>query len=75
MSESIGEIHDKDSLLMRVHVGTAKSGDDSYEMSHGMGYTPVVRSLTTGKFFTLCWQDIINLAVEAGINEGDSEKE
>lgn len=68
--KQIGKIHDKSVLFFRQHVGEATSDDIGYEMSVNVGgLTPIVLSKKTGKWFTLGWEDIINLAVVAGINQ------
>jgi len=41
-----------------------------YELAIQRGdKAPIVRSNTTGKWFTLTWAEIINLAVDAGIDK------
>jgi hypothetical protein len=70
--KKIGEIHPPKTLFFRQSVGDAKDKETGlgYEMTVNMGqYTPIVKSEQTGKWFTLSWTDIINLAVEAGIDK------
>ena len=65
-----GTIHPKKTLLLRMETGTAEAGGVKYELTINMGNnTPIVSSSKTGKYFTLSWQDIINLAIDAGINK------
>ena len=53
-----------------METGTAEAGGVKYELTINMGNnTPIVSSSKTGKYFTLSWQDIINLAIDAGINK------
>ena len=64
-----GEIHPKRTMFLRCHVGDARSGNTAYEMSTNAScMNPIIQSKQTGKWFTLSWQDIIELAVEAGID-------
>lgn len=64
----LGEILPSTSLMLRNHVGEASCGDLKYEMSTGMNGAPIVRSKQTGKWFTLSWQAILELADKAGID-------
>jgi len=65
----IGKIHDKNSMFLRISAGEAKRGRKKYELTISPGGTPIVRSLWSGKSFTLSWTDIIGLAIEAGIDK------
>lgn len=64
-----GTILPPKTMLLRNSVGEASNGKLSYEMSYAMNGAPIVRSLTTDKWFTLSWSDILDLAVKAGIDE------
>lgn len=67
---NIGTIHDKSTYFFRIEAGEATLESKSYELSvNASGNTPIVRSNQTGKFFTLTWQDIINMAIDAGIDQ------
>ncbi len=69
----LGTIHPPDTLFFRSFAGTAKSGRNEYEMSLNVGGSvPIVHSKQTGKWFVLPWEDIIELAIKAGV---DKEKE
>ena len=68
-----GKIHPSTTLFMTVHVGEADRGEFKYDMSTGMSMSPIIRSTLTGKFFTLSWQDVLNLAVAAGIDKEEEE--
>ncbi len=52
-------------------VGPAESASSNkYELcTDARQFTPLVRSKQTGKWFSLPWNCILNLAVEAGIDE------
>ena len=64
------EIIEKDKLTMRVHVGDAADDDgNDYELSTTMSSAPMVRSVTTGRIFALTWHDILDMAIQAGVNE------
>lgn len=68
-----GKIHPKNTLFLREAVGEAEDGDgNKYEATTVVGRsTPLIKSLKTGKYFSLDWEDIIHLAKEAGINKED----
>ncbi len=68
----IGNIIEADTLILRQDVGTLdkESGETAYELSTTMGtLCPIIRSKVTGKWFTLGWDDIRELAIAAGIDE------
>lgn len=68
--KSIGTLHKKGTMFLRQHVGAADGGENSkYEMSLVNMTTPAIESKQTGRHFLLSWEDIINLAVEAGIDK------
>ena len=64
-----GQIHPPRTMLLRIHSGEAQSGKLKYEMSVTMEGSPIIESKQTGKWFTLSWQAIIEMAVKAGIDE------
>lgn len=65
-----GTLHPSRTLMLRVHVGTAESDDGTkYTLSvNAAGYAPIVHSDKTGRWFTLSWQDIVDLAIAKGID-------
>lgn len=67
----IGKLHKPHTLLLRLAVGEAThDSGQKYELSTSAGGSqPIVRSESTGRWFILAWQDIINLARKAGIDE------
>ncbi len=70
-----GQIHNSKSLFLREAVGTATDPEAKikYEMTTiNDNRQPMVCSSKTGKYFTLSWEDIVNLAVEAGIDKDDT---
>jgi hypothetical protein len=73
--KTLGTIHSKDTLMLRVYCGTAKSADEGYDLTTSTSGNPIVQSKSTGKFFSLGWQEIIGLAIEAGINNPEEPKE
>ena len=70
----IGKIEPKGTLCMRQHAGKGEAAGIEYELCTGIASgSPVIRSSKTGKWFFLSWEDILNLAIEAGINDESPE--
>ncbi len=65
------KIHKKGTLFLRTHVGKATDNDgNSYEMALNVNNSvPIIRSEKTGKWATISWGDIIELAVQAGVDK------
>jgi hypothetical protein len=72
--EPYGTIHGPMTLFMVTAFGSAKLDDNGneYEISCG-GWAgpgpPVIRSKKTGQWFTLTMQEIVDMAIRAGIDE------
>lgn len=63
-----GSIIDKESLMLCQHVGTATNPElGDFEMIVSMDFSPMIESKKTGKKFRLSWQQILELAIAAGI--------
>ena len=69
----IGKIHPKKTMFLRNNVGSADGpGGFSYEMSSNFSdHSPIIQSKKTGKWFVLGWEEIVNLAIDAGIDKPD----
>lgn len=66
----IGTIHDDKVLFLRMAAGTATQGKKVYDLSTNIGGgNPIVISKQTGKTFSLSWTEIINMAIELGIDK------
>ena len=64
-----GKILDKDSLYMTIHVGEAgEAKGDKYHLATMIDSSPIVTSEKTDKRFNLSWNDIVNMAVDAGVD-------
>lgn len=64
-----GKVYDKNSLFMCIEVGEAKGGELEYEIFTNMNQSPLIKSKQTGKYFSLSWQDLIEMAQGAGIDQ------
>ncbi len=66
-----GKIHPPKTLFFRQAVGTVTDNESNeYDCTLNMGGVhPIVCSKKTGKWFTLGWDDIVRLAVKAGIDK------
>ncbi len=67
----LGTIRPKGTLYICTHVGDATDGENQYEMTLVNGHIPAVRSVTSGKFYLLSWEDILAMSVKAGIDKVD----
>lgn len=67
--KKLGTVHPERAMFLRVHGVDAKNGKLEYECSAGaVGMGPIVLSKQTGLSFTLSWEEIIKLAIAAGID-------
>jgi hypothetical protein len=67
-----GTLHRPGSLMLRNHVGSAENPETGvkYVTSTNFGdWRPIIHSEKTGVSFSLSWQDLINIAVAAGIDK------
>lgn len=62
------QITEKGTLLMRNHIGSAEGEGKSYDLATSLNGSPMVQSSVTGRTFHLAWDDIVKLAIEAGID-------
>lgn len=69
MAELIGKIHPKGTMLLRNSAGEATGGKVKYELCYSMAGTPIITSGKTGKIWTINWELLLQLAVNAGIDE------
>lgn len=65
----IGRLIPSSCLIVRIEVGEAKNDSHEYELSHMPGGQPVITNIETGMHYTIGWQELIQLATDAGINE------
>jgi len=65
-----GTVHPRTTkMFLRVHGGEAAVDDRKYEFSSNIvGGNPIILSHQTRKWFTLNWQEIIEMAIDAGID-------
>lgn len=76
MAKTIGTIHGKKTMFLRMGCGEAEDGKNVYELSTNVaGGHPIVRNKTTGQWFTLSWQQILDLAKKAGIDKMPIEEQ
>ena len=66
----MSEILERGVMILRVVVGEAEDDQgNKYEMTVSMASAPLLKSKLTGRTFALSWSDILEQAIEAGINE------
>ncbi len=66
-----GTIHPERTLFLRHACGSATDKEGrKYDLTLNVSdMSPIVESGQTKKYFTLSWQDIIDLAVEKGVDD------
>lgn len=76
MSKKLGKIHGKGFMTLHMDCGTAKTDEYKLDLStNASNGSPMVRNSVTNKWFTLNWQEIIDLAIEAGIDKPSNKNE
>lgn len=70
-----GTLHDPHVITMSRPVGVAESAGDSYELSVAIDKSPMVRSGRTGRTWSLSWEELIDQARAAGVDEGEPAPE
>ncbi|PAT41186.1 hypothetical protein CK623_02795 [Vandammella animalimorsus] len=71
MNTAIGTIHSRDSAFLRMACGDAKAPGVTYELNTGINGAPLIRSGKTGKWFSVSWEELLRLAIDAGIDTSD----
>lgn len=66
----MSKIYEKRALFLRTLIGEASDEEGNvYELAVTADSAMLVKSKQTGRTFNITWQDVLELAVEAGINE------
>lgn len=73
MEKQYGKFIENGALLLRKEIGTGHMGGKEYLMQTTATGNPIIESKATGKRFMLEWQDILNLAIDAGVDEANEE--
>lgn len=70
-----GEIHKKGSLFLREELGSvvSPSGEKYVVAISASTKLPLIMSEKTGKWFSLKWENIADLAIDAGIDEEEPQ--
>lgn len=72
--DTIGKIHPRGTIFLRRSYGKASDPrtDRDYDLDGSTGGLPMITSGRTGKIWSISWDELIDLAVAAGIDrEGD----
>lgn len=72
VTKPIGTIHPKQTMVLRVHIGTMKTDEFDFTLSTAMAGMPLVYCNKTDRYFSLSWQEICELAIEAGLGKDGS---
>lgn len=73
---SLGKIYPENTMFLRMAAGTAKTEDgQEYEFSTNIGGgNPIIYSKQSGKWWSATWQDLIDLAIEMGLDEKEPSR-
>lgn len=74
---SHGHLYDSMTMFLRMECGVAKDEETGteYELTTNIGGgSPIIRNKKTGRAWSIGWQELIDMAVEAGINIPDRKK-
>lgn len=67
-AKTVGTVYPKGSMFLRLHCGEANLGMTNFELATWVNTgSPLVYCELTGKTFSLSWQDILELAIKAGV--------
>lgn len=64
-----GQLIEAGAMILRQTVGTATLGKVKYELTTTMAGAPLVKNCTTGLTFAFSWEDLVDQARAAGIDE------
>ncbi|GEM_PF-2963876 len=68
IKKPVGELLAADRLIMRVHAGTVTDENgNTFDMAHSISGCPMIENPRTNKKFLLSWEEIMEMAIEAGI--------
>lgn len=68
-----GKTLEGNTLILRFHQGSATDEDSgvTYDLTSSPAGSPIIRSSKTGRFFVLSWQELLEMAQEAGIDASE----
>lgn len=59
--------------FMAAQVGTAKQGGEEFVLMKGMGGTPIIEHVKTGRSWSPSWQELLNAAIAGGLLKPKAE--
>ena len=72
----VGKVYPKGALFLSVVVGSAGNGERSYELlTSGSSGVPMIESNQTGKTWSISWNELLDLAIAAGIDSEEPQQE
>lgn len=68
-----GEIFPSDTVFITIAVGSARSDKHGeLELLTGLHGAPMIHCVKTGKHWAIGWQELIGMAVEAGVADAEA---
>lgn len=69
-----GRIYPSESLILHTSQGSARSAEHGeFELNTNLDGSPLIRSEKTGKYWSIGWQELLGMAVDAGITRQGGE--
>ena len=64
-----GKIHPRKSIFLHTSAGTAEAEGDKFNLLINLDGTPMIGHPRTGQHWTIDWESLVKMAVEAGLCE------
>lgn len=72
----VGKVYPKGTLFLSIEAGSAANGERSYELlTSGSSGVPMIESNQTGKTWSISWNELLDLAIAAGIDSEEPQQE
>lgn len=69
----IGKTYPRDRMFMTFAAGNAQSEvHGEFDLGTGLNGAPVIRSIKTGKSWSVDWQELLDMAISAGVAEQEA---
>jgi len=67
-----GKVYPLRSAFLRIHAGEAEADGQTYELSTSTSATPLILSKTSGHTWGISWQELLDMAIAAGVDVPDA---
>ena len=71
-----GKIYPNGTLVLSIEAGSAGNEERRYQLlTSGASGVPIIESKQTGKAWSISWEELIAMAVDAGIDRDEQKEE